>query len=97
MGVVSGWWRLVREGLGVSSLVCVPRPPVCPPGPPQIEYDLLRSSKDHLELLDIHRVAQGSFPTCMVWYPPLAKELFLLVCDSDYKVKLFNSTTKMCR
>ncbi|XP_049624154.1 cilia- and flagella-associated protein 251 [Suncus etruscus] len=62
-----------------------------------IEYDLLKSYKDHLEVLDMHRIDQGSWPTCMAWYPPLSKELFLLVCTSGYKVKLLNSTTKMCR
>ncbi|XP_062941343.1 cilia- and flagella-associated protein 251 [Cynocephalus volans] len=62
-----------------------------------IEYNLRKSHKDHLEVLDIHRTDQGSYPTCMVWYPPLTKELFLLICNSSYKVKLFNSTTKMCR
>uniref|UniRef100_A0A8C5KQT2 Cilia- and flagella-associated protein 251 n=1 Tax=Jaculus jaculus TaxID=51337 RepID=A0A8C5KQT2_JACJA len=62
-----------------------------------IEYNLIKSYKDHLEVLDIHRTDQGSYPTCMVWYPPLTKELFLLICNSGYKVKLFNSTTKMCR
>ncbi|KAB1255140.1 Cilia- and flagella-associated protein 251, partial [Camelus dromedarius] len=62
-----------------------------------IEYNLPKSYRDHLEVLDIHRTDQGSCPTCMVWYPPLTKELFLLVCNSGYKVKLFNSTTKMCR
>uniref|UniRef100_A0A2K5EQR4 Cilia- and flagella-associated protein 251 n=1 Tax=Aotus nancymaae TaxID=37293 RepID=A0A2K5EQR4_AOTNA len=65
--------------------------------PLQIEYDLLRSYKDHLEVLDIHRTDQGCYPTCMVWYPPLTRELFLLICNSGYKVKLFNATTKMCR
>ncbi|KAM9194215.1 cilia- and flagella-associated protein 251 [Dugong dugon] len=62
-----------------------------------IEYNLLKTCKDHLEVLDIHRTDQGCYPTCMVWYPPLTKELFLLICNSGYKVKLFNSTTKMCR
>ncbi|KAB0358000.1 hypothetical protein FD754_002156 [Muntiacus muntjak] len=62
-----------------------------------IEYNLLKSYKDHLAVLDVHWTDQGSYPTCMVWYPPLTKELFLLVCNSSYKVKLFNSTTKMCR
>nr|XP_060468195.1 cilia- and flagella-associated protein 251 isoform X4 [Panthera onca] len=62
-----------------------------------IEYNLLKSSKDHLEVLDIHRTDQSNYPTCMVWYPPLTRELFLLICNSGYKVKLFNSTTKMCR
>ncbi|EGW07472.1 WD repeat-containing protein 66 [Cricetulus griseus] len=62
-----------------------------------IEYNLTKSYKDHLAVLDIHRTDQGSFPTCMIWYPPLTKELFLLICNSCYKVKLFNSNTKMCR
>ncbi|XP_038200379.1 cilia- and flagella-associated protein 251 [Arvicola amphibius] len=62
-----------------------------------IEYNLMKSFKDHLLVLDIHRTDQGTYPTCMVWYPPLTKELFLLICNSCYKVKLFNSITKMCR
>ncbi|XP_028621785.1 cilia- and flagella-associated protein 251 [Grammomys surdaster] len=62
-----------------------------------IEYNLVKSYKDHLEVLDIHRTDQGNYPTCMIWYPPLTKELFLLICNSGYKVKLFNATTKMCR
>ncbi|XP_016074503.1 PREDICTED: WD repeat-containing protein 66 [Miniopterus natalensis] len=62
-----------------------------------IEYNLPKSSKDHLEVLDIHQTDQGNYPTCMIWYPPLIKELFLLISNSGYKVKLFNSTTKMCR
>ncbi|XP_019504546.1 PREDICTED: WD repeat-containing protein 66 isoform X2 [Hipposideros armiger] len=62
-----------------------------------IEYNLLRSNRDHLEVLDIHRTDQDSHPTCMIWYPPLVKERFLLISNSGYKVKLFNSTTKMCR
>ncbi|XP_013205243.2 cilia- and flagella-associated protein 251 [Microtus ochrogaster] len=62
-----------------------------------IEYNLMKSYKDHLVVLDIHRTDQGTYPTCMIWYPPLTKELFLLICNSCYKVKLFNSTTKMCR
>ncbi|XP_074177593.1 cilia- and flagella-associated protein 251 isoform X7 [Rhinolophus sinicus] len=62
-----------------------------------IEYSLLKSYRDHLEVLDIHRTDQGSYPTFMIWYPPLIKERFLLISNSSYKVKLFNSTTKMCR
>ncbi|XP_012586300.1 PREDICTED: WD repeat-containing protein 66 [Condylura cristata] len=62
-----------------------------------VEYNLFKSCRDHLEVLDIHRTDQGHYPTCMAWYPPLTKELFLLICNSGYKVKLFNSTTKMCR
>uniref|UniRef100_F7FU35 Cilia- and flagella-associated protein 251 n=1 Tax=Monodelphis domestica TaxID=13616 RepID=F7FU35_MONDO len=62
-----------------------------------IEYDLMNCNKDHLEILDIHRTDQEALPNCMVWYPPITRESFLLICNSGYKVKLFNSTTKMCR
>ncbi|XP_045700250.1 cilia- and flagella-associated protein 251 [Phyllostomus hastatus] len=62
-----------------------------------IEYNLVKSYRDHLEVLDIHKTDQENYPTCMIWYPPLTKERFLLICTSGYKVKLFNATTKMCR
>ncbi|XP_053783732.1 cilia- and flagella-associated protein 251 isoform X2 [Desmodus rotundus] len=62
-----------------------------------IEYNLVKSYKDHLEVLDIHKTDQENYPTCMIWYPPLTKERFLLISNSGYKVKLFNATTKMCR
>ncbi|XP_044541344.1 cilia- and flagella-associated protein 251 [Gracilinanus agilis] len=62
-----------------------------------IEYDLVNCHRDHLEILDIHRTDQEALPNCMVWYPPITRESFLLICNTGYKVKLFNSTTKMCR
>ncbi|XP_054450399.1 cilia- and flagella-associated protein 251 [Pteronotus mesoamericanus] len=62
-----------------------------------IEYNLSKSYRDHLEVLDIHKTDQENHPTCMIWYPPLTKERFLLISTSGYKVKLFNATTKMCR
>ncbi|KAM5312683.1 cilia- and flagella-associated protein 251 isoform 2-T3 [Glossophaga mutica] len=62
-----------------------------------IEYNLVKSYKDHLEVLDIHKTEQENYPTCMIWYPPLTKERFLLISTSGYKVKLLNATTKMCR
>lgn len=65
--------------------------------PLQIEYNLVKSYRDHLEVLDIHKTDQENYPTCMIWYPPLTKERFLLISTSGYKVKLFNATTKMCR
>ncbi|KAK1328619.1 hypothetical protein QTO34_012192 [Cnephaeus nilssonii] len=34
-----------------------------------IEYNLLQSYKNHLEVLDIHQTDQGNYPTCMIWYP----------------------------
>ncbi|XP_001506270.3 cilia- and flagella-associated protein 251 isoform X1 [Ornithorhynchus anatinus] len=62
-----------------------------------IEYDLFHSTKDCLEILSMDRTDQGALPKYMVWYPPITKESFFLICNSVNKLKLFNSTTIMCR
>jgi WD40 repeat protein len=36
-------------------------------------------------------------PLSLAWYPPVSKESFLLLSNDRFKLRLLNSTTKMCR
>ncbi|NXD07311.1 CF251 protein, partial [Nothocercus nigrocapillus] len=62
-----------------------------------VEYDLSSSSKGHLAVLRRDRVEQAAVPLCLAWYPQLGVESFILTANSCYKMKLYNTTTKMCR
>ncbi|NXN24339.1 CF251 protein, partial [Nycticryphes semicollaris] len=62
-----------------------------------IEYDLNGSSKDHLVVLHKDRIEQIAVPLYMAWYPQLSTESFILTVNNCYKMKLYNTTTKMCR
>ncbi|KAM6247169.1 cilia- and flagella-associated protein 251 [Porphyrio hochstetteri] len=62
-----------------------------------VEYDLNSSSKDHLVVLHRNRIEQDAVPLCLAWYPQLSTESFILTANDCYKMKLYNTTTKMCR
>ncbi|NXW60505.1 CF251 protein, partial [Eurystomus gularis] len=62
-----------------------------------VEYDLKSSSKDHLVVLHRDRVEQTAVPLCLAWYPQLSTESFILTANNCYKMKLYNTMTKMCR
>ncbi|KAI0216835.1 cilia and flagella associated protein 251 [Lamellibrachia satsuma] len=62
-----------------------------------VEYDLEGSSKDDLHVLSTDRIEQSAVALCMDWYPPVTKENFIFTANHQYKFKLYNSTTKMCR
>ncbi|XP_056179137.1 cilia- and flagella-associated protein 251 [Falco biarmicus] len=62
-----------------------------------VEYDLNSSSKDHLVVLHRDRVEQIAVPLCLAWYPQLSTESFILTANNCYKMKLYDTTTKMCR
>ncbi|KAL4223798.1 Cilia- and flagella-associated protein 251 [Mactra antiquata] len=62
-----------------------------------VEFDLENSTKDDLRLASTDRIEQSAVPQCMTWYPPITKEHFIVTANDQFKFKLYNATTKMCR
>ncbi|XP_041456928.1 cilia- and flagella-associated protein 251-like isoform X2 [Lytechinus variegatus] len=62
-----------------------------------VEYNLKTVAKDHLEVMSTDRIEQSAVPQCFAWYPPITKEQFFITANNQFKFKLFNTTTKMCR
>ncbi|NWZ64354.1 CF251 protein, partial [Acrocephalus arundinaceus] len=62
-----------------------------------VEYDLKSSIKDHLVVTHRDRLEQAAVPLCLTWYPQLSTESFFLTANNCYKLKLYNTTTKVCR
>ncbi|NWX33544.1 CF251 protein, partial [Notiomystis cincta] len=62
-----------------------------------VEYDLNSSIKDHLVVTHRDRLEQVAVPLCLAWYPQLGTESFFLTANNCYKMKLYNTTTKICR
>ncbi|KAJ1093171.1 hypothetical protein NDU88_006278 [Pleurodeles waltl] len=62
-----------------------------------VEYDLSNSTKGHLQIQSSDRIEQSAIPKCVAWYPPITKESFIVTANDQFKIKLYNATTKMCR
>ena len=62
-----------------------------------VEYDILNSTEDNLIVMSTDKIEQSATPVACAWYPPINKEHFLLIANSEYKYKLLNATTKRCR
>lgn len=63
----------------------------------QVEYDLKKSGKGKLIILRRERIEQSGIPLCITWYPSLTTEYFFITANTDYKMKLYNVTTWLCR
>jgi hypothetical protein len=63
----------------------------------KVEYDLEKSNYDELVIKDSMRIEQYGVPLAMMWHPPIDKESFILTVNDQWKYKMYNSITKMCR
>lgn len=61
-----------------------------------VEYEF-DSSKAGLGVKSRNLVEHNALPMYMASYPELSSENLILTCNNQYKFKLINTTTKMCR
>lgn len=62
-----------------------------------VEYDIENSHADELLIKETVRIEQYAVPLAMAWHPAINKESFLLTVNDQWKYKMYNSVTKMCR
>ena len=62
-----------------------------------LRYDLSSTSENNLVIGEMVRIQQSACPTCLLPYPPLTKESFFLVANNQFKLRLYNASTAMCR
>ena len=62
----------------------------------QVEYDMINSSEDDLQLLSVDRIEQSSIPTAITWYPPLSKESFLLTANDQVLTYMYLYVQYVC-
>ncbi len=62
-----------------------------------VEYDLEKSTYDELLIKETVRIEQYGVPLAMAWHPTITKESFLVTVNDQWKYKMYNAVTKMCR
>ncbi|CAF0707326.1 unnamed protein product, partial [Brachionus calyciflorus] len=62
-----------------------------------VEYDLVKSNYDDLLIKEKTRIEQYAVPLAMAWHPPISTESFIMTVNDQWKYKIYNSITKMCR
>ncbi|XP_076435189.1 cilia- and flagella-associated protein 251-like isoform X2 [Babylonia areolata] len=92
-------YKPIRDILFGLTVDDIPKPHLVSLGADRrlVEYDLENSTKDNLVVARSERIEQSAVPCCMTWYPPFTKEHFFVTANDQYKFKLYNGVTKMCR
>ena len=64
-----------------------------------VEYDVYASSQQKgLEVMTMFKIEKEAHPTACIWYPKVdTKEDLLLTANDDYKMKIWNVSTKNSR
>lgn len=62
------------------------------------EYDVYASSMQGLAVMTMFKIEKEAHPTACIWYPKVdTKEDLLLTANDDYKMKIWNVSTKNSR